>query len=875
MSDFNKDKDKQIESRLKGDQSAPSFKKSSEPGAGPQRNAGAESLKPNVPKTPKTKNPTSEGQGIFKNPSNPGPLQSSGSYEKVYRPGSSSVDKVKVGTGSKERSLMDLQASIPAGPKAKKLDLGQPGANMDKKAIGPEGEKYNTKIKDKFALSLRYRIPNKLAKLIDKDPDCLKKLSSWIYDNIYVNSTNRQEQIDRIWNFRESWKNFENAGLNIDIEGQHNEHIPLIFEKGKALHARIYSAILGVEPPFVLMPRKAVDAKMKMNKESLLRWVTGDYINKGEGLAIETDKDIWNFVFDGTAFVKHYWDRDVRKFIDVKSEPKLPLEIDENGQLVMEETEEEKEVVTYDGPMMKSVSIEDMYVVGSKVENIDDADMVAHRQYFTKSEVIKLANLGYFMQDAVDKLLEYRPDEGNKATGWDTSLSQQESRISGVLADKGGIPNYIVHETYLRYDIDKDGIDEELVVWREWNTGIILRITYLDRVSPTGKRPFVLKKLIPVSGSVYGIGFGEMLFGINNLLDYIANQRLDAGTFNTFPWFVYRAGAGIQDTDIRMAPGKGIPLDNINDIAFPKVNGNTAYGFQEEGLVTDYAERVSGISRLAQGQMGGQGIARTATGAASLVSELNTNLDIFIKRYQFGFKKSLRIIDKQCQELLPLGLEYRIVGADQTGEVYKRFTDRESIKWDADFDLIGNSANSNPAIERDTAIQLLQYSLNPVMLQSGIVGPKQIYNSMKKVLQAMDVRDIDSYISSPDGIEGPQFTAQDEINAIASGVELPVQMNDDHAKKLAYYEAFENSPEFGFLTKDHMPLYAKMKSQHAQYAEAIAAQSMTANNALGLPAAQLSAQIAAGSGNPQGGVPQQITDLAPANAPTIGNESGQ
>ena len=819
---------------------------------GMQHNTGASGLKP------KEQNgivglETGTAQAIFDNSARP----------VIDRPGSTSIPKVTVRTHDTE--LMKLQAKIPNTGKVGSgleiaINVGQPGANTGTKSQSSKSE-YNTKLKNKIALGLRYRIPKKLEKLVTEDPDCIKKLSAYISEQLNINQKNRTEMLERIFNFREAWRNFEEAGLNIDIDGQHNEHIPLIFEKGKALHARIYSAIMSVEPPFVLLPRKAVDEKMKQNKEDLLRWVIADYMNYSEGIAVETDKDIWNFVLDGTAIEKHYWDRDVRKFVDVKSEPKLPLELDENGQIVMDEIEEEKEAVVYDGPMMKIVPLEDMYIVGPKAEGIDDADMVAHRQFYSKSDVIKMANLGFFMQDAVDELIKRTPTAESRTKGWDSDLTQQELRLSGLTGD-GGIPMYTVHETYLRYDIDKDGIDEEIVVWRDWDSGLILRLTYLDRVSPTGKRPFVLKKLIPMAGTPYGLGFGEMLYGINNLLDYIANQRLDAGTFNTFPWFVYRAGSGIQDSDIRIGPGKGIPVDSVNDIAFPKVNGNPAYGFQEEQLITDYAERVSGVSRLAQGQMGGQGIARTATGAASLVSELNTNLDIFIKRYQFGFKKSLRIIDKQCQELLPLGLEYRITGMAPGGQAYKRFADREEIKFDCDFDLVGNSINSNPAIERDVATQLLQYALNPIMLQTGIVGPKQIYNVYKNLLQKMDVRDIESYAQSPDGIEGPQFTAQDEVNAIASGVELPVNPNDDHVKKLAYYNEFENSPEFGFLTQDHIPLYAKMKAKHEQYAAAISAQAPLAANTGGMIDPALAAQIASSSGNPQQGVPQQITDLA-------------
>ena len=132
----------------------------------------------------------------------------------------------------------------------------------------------------------------------------------------------------------------------------------------------------------------------------------------------------------------------------------------------MDEKEVEKEAVEYDGPMMKIVPLDDLYIVGPRAEGIDDADMIAHRQHYSKSELIKAANLGFFMADAVDKVLSYQPSTEDRTRGWDTFLAQQEARLSGVNMEKGGIPTYTIHECYLRYDIDKDGIDEEIVVWR-------------------------------------------------------------------------------------------------------------------------------------------------------------------------------------------------------------------------------------------------------------------------------------------------------------------------------------------------------------------------------------------------------------------------
>lgn len=764
---------------------------------------------------------------------------------------------------NKQKKALKAEAEVEFGD-GQRSSTGQSYEQaLPQRGSGSSQNEYDTSIRKKQALSLRYQIPKKLK---DLSNDKLKKLSVYISEQIEKSRQERTDYMDRLFLYRESWNNFESAGLNLTIDGQHDEHIPIVFQQGKDMHARLFQAVMGIEPPFSLIPRKAIAEKEKQAKEDLMRWVLTDYANYGEGIAGEVDKDCWNFIFDGTAITKHSWERDVRKYVDVKVEEVRPLQLDpETGQIVTKETEEETEKVAYDGPMMKTVKLEDLFIVGSNVETVDSADLVAERQYYSKSDIIKAARLGFFQGSAVDRICQTQPDANTILSGIDTDLKQQSTRVAGLSTDQSGIPVYQIYETYLRFDIDDDGIDEELVVWMEMNTRTIARITYLDRVSPSGKRPFAIKKLIPRDRSPYGLGFAEMLYGISNTIDYIANQRLDAGTFQIFPWFVFRAGSGMQAGEIKIAPGRGIPVDDVNDLRFPQVNGNPAYGFQEEASVMRQAEKTTGVSSLDPN--GSQGITRTATGAAALVQDINTNLDIYIKRYQRGFKRNLKIIDKQVQELLPLGLEFRVAGVEAKGAAFKRFEDRESIKWDCDYELLGNSINSNKAIQRDTATMLLQTLMNPLSLQSGIVTPQNMYNANKNLLQAYEVHDINAYITNPEGDGQSPYTAQDELNMILAGVKPPIQMMDKHDEKLALFQEFEASDEFGILTQDHLPLYLETKQGHERYAQAIAAQQAQGAMAMSQGAnPALSAQIAAGSGNPQGGVPNQIQDLAPASS---------
>jgi hypothetical protein len=775
----------------------------------------------------------------------------------------------KIGTGSSDYNSL-LRAKAGGASKEDLQALSQPSQNHEDYGVSVlkngKKSKYDLTVDSDIELSLRYRIPKKLAKT---EKAQLKKLGTYISEQIYMALSERQRYMQNLYLYRESWMNFERTGLEITIDGQHDVHIPLVFEKGKAMYARLVNAVLGVEPFFNCRPRKPVSEKCKQSKEDLMRWVMTNYANKMKGVKHEVDKDCWNFILDGTSITKHWWAKDVRKFSDVIETEMRPLKLDSRGNIMFEEKEIERQEVVYDGPMMKTVPLEDIVLAGTQIEDVNDADLLAHIQGYTKSDLIKLAQQGFFFEDAINYVIETRQPTTHtilETHGQERYLKLQKDVDSGIRQQysASGIPFYTVYETYLRYDIDEDGIDEELVVWIEKESQRVLRITYLDRVSPSGKRPFVFKRLIPREGKPYGIGFAEMLYGLQNIKDYIVNQRLDAGTFQIFPWFVYRSGSAFNATEMKIGPGKGIPVDDINDLSFPKVNGNPAYGFQEEQAVSGYADGVTGVTPMAMGQQQGQGATRTATGSAAIVNELNTNLDIYIKHYQWGFEQNLQIIDKQIEELLPLGLEYRVLGVEGNS-IYKKFEDRQSLKFDTDYELVGNTVNSNKAIERDTATQLLQVLQNPIALQSGLVTPQNLYAVYKNYLQKVEIRDVESYLTKPGNMPDSIFSAKDEINMILAGVKPPIVMNDRHQEKLAYFDEFEKSPEFALYSEDHLPLYLETRKGHENYASAIKSQAPLAGMGGEGQSPMLAAQLAAGAGNPQGGVPNQIQDLLPKN----------
>lgn len=773
-------------------------------------------------------------------------------------------NKNKAASGPAATSLTELSKKKGAAPIGfQGQSLAQRATEFPKFSLShplPDDGQASTKLQKPHALNMRYRIPKKLETLFEESPEKLRKLANWITEQIRLSDSDRSVYIDRLARYRRCWQDFVSAGLDEAFEGSHNVHVPIAYSSIKAMHARIYQAIMGITPAFSLKPRSKIPEIQKEDKEELLNWVIGDYANCQQGWDAVIDRDIWNFVADGPAITKQYWKRDVRKFVDVEETVKRPIQLDDDGYPVVEEKEVEREEVVWDCPILETINLEDFWIVGKDRWDIDSADLIDHMQHYTKSDLIKMSRLGFFHPGSVNAVLQSQPSTApnQNVNLLSNELKQLEDYTSGIdkTGSRAGLPTYTIHECYLRYDIDDDGIDEELVVWLEEKKSQVLRITYLDRVGPGGKRPFTIKLFTPD-----GKGLGELLYGLNNEIDYIHNQRLDYGTLQNLPFFFYRAASGLNPIQLKLGPGMGIPVDSPGeDVYFPNLSNRTAYGFQEEQQVTRYGEKVSGITDFALGQISAQGATRTATGTSALVNELNSNIDIHIKRFQRGYKRNLYMLDLQCQDLLPLGTIIRVAGVDGK-DIYKRFEDRAALKFASDFELTANSINSNKAIERETSQMLLQQLANPIALQTGITTQANLYAAYKNMLQKFEIKDIDAYITKPQDAPDSPFNAKDEINMIIAGVKPPLVIKDKHPEKIAFFDEFEKSDDFSWLTNEHMPLYLEVRGFHEQMAAAIASQAANPLLQQGVNDLGLAGQLAAGGGQAVNGPAQQQSDL--------------
>ena len=155
---------------------------------------------------------------------------------------------------------------------------------------------------------------------------------------------------------------------------------------------------------------------------------------------------------------------------------------------------------------------------------------------------------------------------------------------------------------------------------------------------------------------------------------------------------------------------------------------------------------------------------------------------------------------------------------------------------------------------------LLQQLANPIALQTGIASQANLYQAYKNLLQKFEIKDIDSYITKPQDAPDSPFDAKDEINMIIAGVTPPLVVKDRHEEKLAFFDEFEQSEDYSWMTEAHLPLYLKVRQYHEQMAQAIAAQAQNPLIQQGITNPALAGQLAAGAGAPNG-VAQQQSDL--------------
>lgn len=727
-----------------------------------------------------------------------------------------------------------------------------------------DGRKGALKDSEELAVevSLRDQSLKKLVSTLEEQDEGSRTVELWRQGNM-----ERTDWIERQQELLQHYDEFIEPIYNATQSWSSTLHLPVMLTMVKTYHARMLAAMLSIDPPFTVKARQAANVERAMLIQELMRYTISAWVNKHKGIEEVADAWIWSWITAGRGWLKNRWERSFTRYMDVVEEstnagstflPGPDGGLQEFPNIVKKEVEKERVIKTFDGPMMEFLPNEDVIMIGGS--DPQEADHVLHSTYMTASELWSLVDQKVFREDAVKKAIEFGESQRSADP---TGFIKDQQRVSsgeGPVDTTIDEQRYQVIERHSRIVIDQSGIASDVIMWVHGGTGAILRATYLYRVMKTGLRPFFCIDFHRRQNGAPA-GLPELLYTLAKEIDAIHNMKMDFGLVSSMPFGFYKSTSSLSDERMPLEPGVLIPLDNPQtDVFFPNLGARTGFLSQDEALIYNQIERFTAISDISLGIVGGQGAARTATGARALLGESNANLDVYLRRMNRGFKRALVHLFHMVQDRIEPGFQFRILGDD--GSMYwETIKSREELAGMYDFELEASSANSNKQIQIEQANSVLQTVANPFFIQLGIVSPANIFNALKLKFQVEGLRDYSKYISKP---QGPlQVHTPEEIaNATLAGIDIKLGPQDDLEGFIAFFDNLVKHDELlGQFNEQQTVLLARKAQEAASMLESMQAQQAQVAN---------QQQMAMNAGMANGQQPPQMVPqgaAGPAQAP--------
>lgn len=242
-------------------------------------------------------------------------------------------------------------------------------------------------------------------------------------------------------------------------------------------------------------------------------------------------------------------------------------------------------------------------------------------------------------------------------------------------------------------------------------------------------------------GGYYDLGFGQLLGPINDSVDTLINQLLDAGTLQVGSQGFIGKGARIQGGRVRFEPFEWkrvqVAGSTLKESLVPlPVNAPSVVLFQLLGMMIQYAERIGSVTDVMSGENPGQN-----TPAYNMSAMLEQGLQVFngvFKRIYRSFRSELRKLYSLNAEFLDPQTYFETM--DGTFSVLQN-------------DFTGDSKDLMPAADPNAFSNMESMQKAQVLAQRSAQVPG--YNPVmveRRLLEALDIPDVDEVFPiNPDG----------------------------------------------------------------------------------------------------------------------------
>jgi chaperonin GroES len=502
-------------------------------------------------------------------------------------------------------------------------------------------------------------------------------------------------------------------------QGSSNIKFPLVTIAALQFHSRAYPALIP-SSDIVKMNMDYSDDTPPEQFESNKRvekHMSFQLLKEDENWEAEMDKVLISVPIVGCAFKKTYWD------------------------------------FNEDHPVSENVLAKD-FVVSYWTKNLKDCPRQSHVIYLSSNDVISRQRRGIWSDFHMSPVQQLPQD----------NLTIASNKAQGVEQPKQDPATpYEFIEQHRWEDLDGDGFKEPYIITVHRETRKVVRIVanyFEESIKRNSKNQIISIKpesyftkysFIPSpDGGFYDIGFGILLGPLNESINTIINQLVDAGTMaNTAGGFLSR-GIKIRGGNYNFAPLEWKHVDSTGeDLAkgiYPlPVREPSQVLYTLLTTLVNYGERIVGSTDIMVGENVGQNT--PATTATNMI-------DQGMKVFAGIFKRTYRALNEELKKVYRLNQLY-------LPESYKFSTGVISSKdYQQAADMLRPAAD--PHVVSDT--QRIQQAQALVQASSAAPGFDQ-YQVMKRYLEALKVPNIDQVLPNP---KGP--------NAIQQGPDIKIQI---------------------------------------------------------------------------------------------------
>lgn len=491
--------------------------------------------------------------------------------------------------------------------------------------------------------------------------------------------------------------------------GASNVKFPLITIAALQFHSRAYPALVPsgelvkIDHDVNTNQDPEVQAENAARNKRVQKHMSYQLLKEDECWESEMDKVLITVPIVGCAFKKTYWD------------------------------------FNEDHPKSENVLAKD-FVVSYWTKSLKDCDRQTHILYLSTNDVLSRQRRGLWLDVKLGRPILQPSDN--------LTISQDKQQGTEDYNTDSGTP-YEFLEQHRWEDLDGDGYKEPYIITVHRPSKQVVRVVanyFESSIKRNNKdeiihiKPesyFTKYSFIPSpDGGYYDIGFGILLGPLNESINTIINQLIDTGTMsNTAGGFLSR-GIKVRGGNYNFAPLEWKHVDSTGeDLAkgiYPlPVREPSQVLFTLLTTLVNYGERIVGSTDIMVGENVGQNTPATTS---------QTMVDQGMKVFSGIFKRIYRALNEEVRKI------YRLNQLYLTDE-YK-FAGNVVLASDYSDSATDLRPAADPQVISDTQRLLQAEALKATALS---VPGFNIYNVMRRYLEAMKVPNIEEILPDPQG----------------------------------------------------------------------------------------------------------------------------